>query len=324
MKSEGTIDQRIVEAYADVVRKEKIIIHLAHLKKQIEEDQIRLGILQQTMKKQEAEYLRLEKGGIQRFFFSDSDAASASLDREKQEFLLAYLKYQECEKALKNALQEQKILMESLYHLFEIEKKLDQLLVEKRRRLSSKSAAFPPAIEGFEKNIIRNQLQLKEIQEAQEIGKMLLPKLKKVQYELAEVKKVGLIDYHGKGRYSSYKKKKFIEKTTQEISNINSQLRVFQQELQDVATHYDLAYEQELKLFKNFLDDFFQKLISDWGIRKQISQSLLAIDNLSKKIEATLNNLERDVEQVRFLISNDQERVKALLLKMARKNDTPD
>lgn len=323
MKPASSIDQQIVQAYADVVRKEKIVIHLEHLKAQIEENQIRLAILKETMEREEADYLRLEKVGIHRFFSSSTDEKNHRLDREKQEFLLAYLKYQECEKNLQLGLQEQKVLMDTLYGLFEVEKILDQLLIEKRKQLSKPADSYQLNVAKIEESIIRSRLQLQEIREAQVVGEKLLPRLKKMTEELKTVKKTGALDYAGRGRYSSYKKKKFIEKAAQEILQISTQLRNLEQELHDISTHYNLQYEEELALFKHFIDDFLQKLISDWRIRKQVVLSLQAIEAISEEIKAIIKNLDLELEKARFLIRKDQERVKAVLLKMAQKKESP-
>ena len=310
----STIDQQLAEAYQDVLRKEKIMLHMDVLDVQIREKQIELLRLEEILDKEEREYSSLKNVGISGLFSKILGNYEKRLDKEKQEYLLAYLKFDDCKKAIQQATEEKELLRKPLYALQNAEKRLERLLVKKKQLLIEQKPETAERILRLERNIAGYKARLKELHEAIQAGEKAKEMLSEIIKELEYIKDWGSITYGGKGSHSSYKKKRYIDKATQQVFEANGLLIQFENELSDVTKHFKLHYEEDIRYFKEFVDDFFNNLITDWVIRKKIRNSLHGVSSALDRVEMTIITLKEEIEKAAMYVVKDDKAKKELLL----------
>ncbi len=312
-----TLDQQIQKAHEDLLRKEKIIIHIDHLDQTIIEEESRLKVLEKVLAKEEKDYLKFDKTGVRNLFFKALGTHSDQLDKEKEEYLMAYIKFNECVSTIERLYQEKEILMTTLFGLFDAQKQLDQLLLKKRKNFKATTDSEVLAFFQLEKALATKWARLREIEEAISAGEATVPLLLKIVEDLKHIKDWGTMSYAGKGRYSSYKKKKYIDQATKEVFEANALFEKFEIELQDIAKHFQLNYKKDIYVFKQFVDTFLQNLVSDWVTKKKIQDAIAGISKTQTQVKKTIATLKKEIVKTNKQIQKDQILIKERLIQLA-------
>lgn len=310
----SSIDQQLIQAQQDVLRKEKIVIHLAHLKQLIEEEKKLVAELEQDLTKEEKEYKSFDTVNTRNIYLKILGEHKEKMDKEREEYLLAFWLHDEASKNLQRLIKEESVLLEVLYKLFDAEKKLDALILQKRQMLPKAKNATHQQIFNNEQTIVKLQSQVKEIEESKKAAEAALALLIPIREELAKVKKSGAISYGGRDRYSSYKKKQFIQSAKAKIENINQAMQHLEKELHDISEHFELSYSMELETFRNFIDIFLKHYIGEWGIRNKIHLSLNGLNTIISRVKATSQSLDQTMHEVQLQIVALQQSNKDLII----------
>ena len=99
-----------------------------------------------------------------------------------------------------------------------------------------------------------------------------------------------------------------------EISNVNKALDNFIQELSDVSTHYQLNYDQFVSRISQFLEEFYDGLITDWVLHQKIKMTIHLIDDSMGKVQRILFMLDKDTENSLTEEKTDRAALQKLLL----------
>ena len=157
-----------------------------------------------------------------------------------------------------------------------LEEKLNDLIKKKEEKLKSFDLIAANSISRFDSKIFDQRTLIIAIIEAEQIGNECLQLLKEIMRNLNKVKNWGYTNYGGQGSYSTYAKRSFIEKSRMLIANTNVNLGKFSKELSDVYNGVDKQSESNFKLetFDNFINIFFDNLITDWIVQQKIFNAL--------------------------------------------------
>jgi len=128
----------------------------------------------------------------------------------------------------------------------------------------------------------------------------------------------GPLEYAGKGTYSSYKKKRFIDKATHEVVKVNALFLKFEEELHDVAMHYQLDYKNDIHYYQDFLDNFINNLITDYVVRKKIKNSLHGVEATLDRVEMTLITLKHEINETDQYLVDDKELKRKLIIESVK------
>ena len=316
--SSTNLDHKIQKAYADLMRKEKIVIHIEHLDQTIIEEESRLKVLDKVLEEEEKDYLKFDKTGVRNLFLKALGTHHDQLDKEKQEYLLAYIKYNECVNSIERLYQEKELLMKTLFGLFDAQERLDQLLLQKRNSFSAKPDSKMIEVFNLEKKLAAKWARTKEIEEAIRAGEATKPLLLKIIEDLKHIKDWGIMSYAGKGRYSSYKKKKYIDQATKEVFEVNVLFEKFELELQDIAQHFKLNYKKDIALFKQFVDMFLKNLVNDWVTKKKIHDAITGVSKTQEQVFKTIATLKKEITKTNQEIQKDQLLIKEHLVQMTQ------
>lgn len=283
-----TITKKIEGAYNNIQRREKIKTHIQYLKKRLKIEEERADHLYQVLQKEGEDVKRLERASITKLFGKYLGNHEEQLDIEKQEYLMAVLKYKESNKKINDISFQLKVLAEKFIKLKDADKVYKRLIREKKAKLLLDKHPEKKRIFLLEKDQLRNNGIIREMNEAIAVGKKADIELTKMFEALDNVfnwgKTFNTLDYGGKGRYSSYKKKKFIENNKANIHKVSKLLNNFTDELEDISKNYGFNYTTHLNLLNNFLEVFFDNLITDWVVRKKIKSAFDSIKIVIDKI----------------------------------------
>lgn len=217
------------------------------------------------------------------------------LESERQEYLQEVLHHNGLVDEIEILEYEEKVLKEKCIDNLPQVKKDVQHLLNYKERLLREDQKYKPELRTFDNKLIRINGKIRDVVEAINEGKNLEQKLHSIIHNLKQVKKWGPYRMHGKGRYSSYNKKTYIDKANREAIVINVQIKKFDKELKDI--YPDMNINMSMENYKNFVDHFYNNLITDWMIQKKLTSALNSISNMMNQLTRILLMLTKYREQ---------------------------
>jgi len=241
----------------------------------------RLAQLSAQLKKELNDVKQLEEDGITSLFYSILGNKVEKLDKERQEFLAAKLKHENCINELNKLEIEIKRIKSKITELGDPETKYKTLLNAKSAQLKlTRDDRFIK----YER-LLENHLQQKsELNEAIEAGEMALKGLRLAIQALRKAKNWGIYDMVGGGLLATAVKHSKMDEAKSLIQDVQVWLRKFKRELSDVniVTNEDLTIQ--LSSFSTFADYFFDNLIFDWVVQDKINRSLEGCETICKQV----------------------------------------
>jgi len=141
-----------------------------------------------------------------------------------------------------------------------------------------------------------NKQLIKETDEAIRSGNDVMKHLNRMIENLKYVKQWGIYRMQGKGKYSSYEKKGYIDKAQALVGAVQVKFNIFEKELQDLYPDYDLNIDNYH--FKAFVENFYDGLITDWIIVKKLQVALNSTIAATHKVNRLLSMLNTEKEKI--------------------------
>lgn len=241
------------------------------------------------MKEELLDVQRLENNSVSSLFKKVLGDHEQQLEKERQEYLQEVLCYNSLIDELNILKYEQNILQSKVSSKIEVQKLHDLLLEEKEKILKIHHPKIAFELKKIDDLItVSNQL-VKETEEALASGNDVLKHLNQMIKNLKYVKQWGFYRMHGKGRYSSYEKKGYIDKAQKLVGIVQVKFNIFEKGLQDLYPDYDLNIDNYH--FKAFVDNFYDSLITDWIIVKKLQVALNGTVAATHKVNRLLSML---------------------------------
>ncbi len=242
----------------------------------------------------------LEKNGISSLFKKVLGDHEQQLEKERQEYLQEVLSYNSLIDELEVLKFEKKILDKKVSGKREAVGLYKLLIADKERTIKLSHPRIADRLKKIDNLIaVSNQLT-KETEEAITSGNDVLKHLNLMIENLKYVKQWGLYRMQGKGRYSSYEKKGYVDKARKFVGVIQVKFNIFEKELQDLYPDYDLNMDNYH--FKAFVDNFYDGLITDWIIVKKLQVALNGTVAATHKVNRLLSMLLAEKEKIKVTL----------------------
>ena len=295
---------------------EKVNKHLEQLNTRLSGEYKNLEKLTKVLEKEQADVEKLEKMSLKGIFYKVLGSKEEQLEKERQEYLQASLKYNELIKSVDLLEFERKVLEEKSSKFVGIEDRLQNLMKKRERHLMNSNSALGRKLLHVLKQIEAIQKTGYQIDQAMDAGAKCIGILAEIAGYLRNARNWGNWDMAGrrKGHMTSYIKHSNIDKARRRISQAQNLLWRFEEELNDVYDTTNLDLRINIDSFNSFIDIFFDNLISDWIIQKRIRNSHNNIVSVHDKVTRIVQNLKtrRKQDEARAEALED-ERSKLLL-----------
>lgn len=311
---EKSLNKALREAYEDNRRREKIQIHRKHLKAAIKESEFELAMYEKQMEKEQMDVTTLEGKSVRKLFYELLGTKDPLMEKERQEFLAAFLKCQAVKKHLEILRYEDGILSRQSKLLIGAKNTLKTLLIAKKKVLTDKNAKGKGAkkLITLDKKLAKYKNFLREVVEARTAGKACLVMLEKIEKELNEVYEWGTNTFSSKK--VKRRPRRWVSRATKNAYKAKSLLQKFEIELRDISDHYGLSYQDEMTSIHLFLELFVDNLIVDWVIQKRINHTLHGVESVHDRVTMILMLLENEVTEVNLLIDEVNREKKSVLI----------
>jgi hypothetical protein len=289
------LNRELIEIREKLRVRQKLINNLERTRGMLEEQNSKLVKLGLILKKEGADVQKLEGLSLAGLFHSVLGDKQAHLEKERQEYLAAKLKYDECKysiSALESDIDGIKIRIAALGDLDgqyrSVVEKKEQLISQGDNKNTAKLIELSEALADKLSDI-------KELKEAIEAGKSSLNVLDEVVSSLKSAKNWGTFDILGGGLIATAVKHSRINNARESIHQVQQQLRIFQRELADVGS--ETGIEIDIGSFATFADYFFDGLIVDWIVQSKIGRSLESAVQVAERVRKVLGQLQNNLKK---------------------------
>ena len=290
------INEKISKLKEQLRTKEKLDSLHRMNREELDKKKFNLEILRGMLKKEEKDVTKLEGTSISSMFLDMIGKKEDKLDKEREEYLVAKMKYEECLKDIEKLEEEIIWCNNELRDYIEVKEEYDRLLREKENLILSGSSEEGRKLRENQDRLCELNLQQKEVKEAIDAGKRANNALLDMKDNLSSAKSWGVWDMMGGGLLSNMAKHSAIDKASNSGKNAEHYLKVFKKELSDVNQFTDLKID--ITSFTKFADFFFDGFFVDWFVQSKINNSLSNVNNTYERIDSIVSELNRDLSKI--------------------------
>ena len=234
----------------------------------------------------------LESMGMKSVFHKVLGNKEEQLEKERQEFLEASLKYNELKKSLELLEYEKSVLQGKMEDQSYVEKELDRLKELREIEILKNNEASASELREISFKLDKCVSLNKELLEAIEEGEKADKILSVVLSYLKKARDWGRWDMQG-SRKGDRRKHQAIDSAMKNLAKAQHQLNVFERELNDLGISH-LHLKIRASQFDRFTDFFFDNLISDWIVQQKIKGTIGSIESSLGHVKRLSLSLEKE------------------------------
>lgn len=270
----------------------KLEFTIQHLKK-AQEESIELA---EILDKEEKDVDKLEQLSLTGLFAAVLGTKEEKLEKERQDYLAAKLKYDASQKLIHDLKNEVSMLGEQMAPLKNIEEKYQQLLKRKEEVLKTKQGTTSRELFIIAEEEGRLASRGKELQEAEEAAQEVMQSLDDLLGTLNSAANWGVWDMLGGGLISTAIKHSKIDDAREQIIVVQRNLNRLERELTDIKIYTDLGID--IGALASFADYFFDGLITDWVVQSRINEAEKRTKELQEQVGVICHSVKSQLNEV--------------------------
>ncbi|MCP4728260.1 MAG: hypothetical protein GY863_24705 [bacterium] len=307
------LNRSLIEIREKVRERDRLKILLDESEKSLESESEKYVQYEKILKKELADVEKLENSSLTGLFYSILGSKEDQLEKERQEYLAAKLKFDRCSHTVDSLKKEIARLKSQLSELDGIETELKNVITEKENLIAGEGGLHLKKLtENAEKTADAESLA-KELAEAVSAGKDVLAEAGNVVKSLKSAKGWGTFDLLGGGIIATAVKHSKMDKAKESANRIQELLLRFNRELKDVDVH-GAGMTVDVSSFLTFADYFFDNLITDWIVQSRIKNSLDSALDLNQRVTDIVSSLEKQLKTVGGEIKNLSDEHKKIII----------
>lgn len=260
--------------------------------------QSELDKLHAVMVKELKDLDEIESKGLKPFFYKVLGSKEQQIEKERQEYLSASLKFNEKQKSVEVLEFEVELLNKKLGDTTQLKQNLETLKAKRENEILRMHPNLANKLLQIAKEKDQKFKYLKELEDILEVGNKCVKSLNEMVSELKKARQWGQWDMTTKrGKYAGYNKHGAIDRAKNISVWVKHELIKFNKELEDVG-HSKQNFQLNIANFSQFTDIFFDNLISDWVIQKKIVNALSNTVSVRDRILLIVQTVRNEVKEV--------------------------
>ena len=305
------INNQIYELSERLRAKEKLILQRDMLSKELDRKRMKKDSLYKELMKEKGDVEKLEGLSFSAIFLSLIGKKEDRLDKEREEVLVAELRYEESLETIRELDKELREIKNVLRDFSDVRNRYNKLIEEKERLLLKDDSPQGRRLREILDNINELKLDIKEVDEAIHAGLRAAAALNEMRDHLKSAQDWGVWDVLGGGIFVDMAKHSAIDKANEVSHKVQGLLKSFQKELSDVNEFTDLKVN--ISGFTTFADFFFDGFFVDWFVQSKIRNSLDSVDGAISKIDPILRDLRNSRNTLDNALREKEEVIKSIL-----------
>ncbi len=289
------IHQQLKEKIQELETIRKVREHTKQLQTRLVLEEKDLAIMEKTLEKEQRDIETLEKEGLTTMFHKFLGDREEKLEKEREEYLKASLRFNELYKSVELIRFELDLLSKKEQNLESVQGQVEVLIQQREEELMKNDPAVARELQGIHEQTDKLHKYSVEVDEAYNAGQIAFGYVHKAEHYLHEAQNWGQRDMWG-GRYhgTGHMKHQAIDHAREMAHQSKHALIKFGNELRDVYNNLQLQVNMEIEKFGRFADVFFDNLITDWMVQQKINKSLANVSATRRQLEMVLQQLDQE------------------------------
>lgn len=289
------LENRLQRAREEKELAEQLERKLKSAKESLKQAQAKVIELEKILKQEKRDVEKLEGLSLTGLFATILGTKAERMDKERQEYLAAELKYETALNTMTAIEKEISSLEKQLLPLTNAKEKYQAVLREKEAMLKAQGGRAAETLFALAEEEGQLIAQAKELQEAQEAAQKGLRALNDLSDCLNSAAGWGTWDMLGGGMISTALKHSKINDAKGQAIRAQRYLEHLSRELADVQMESDLRID--IGGLATFADYFFDGLIVDWMVQSKINEAKSRVNLLRRRIESINHNLTAELQK---------------------------
>lgn len=277
---------------AETIR--KIRTYTIQLQTRLTEEEKALAAMEKTLAKEQRDVETLEKEGLTTMFHKFLGDREERLQKERQDYLTAALRYNELYKSVELIRYELDLLSKKEQNLAFVEKEIAALMIKREEELMS----VDPEVAKQLKEIHEQQDKLHqfevEVNQALSAGNHATELVRKTEYYLREGQHADPNNQWGSRYRGSIVNYQAVDYARDIAYQAKQALIKFGNEYRDVYSDQPFQVSMEIEEFGRFAEFFINNLITDWIVKQKLSKSLSSVINARRQLEPLVQRLDQE------------------------------
>lgn len=305
------INKDIYELRERIRAKEKLASQKDILLNELKRKRSKKDNLYNELMKEKQDVEKLEGLSFSAIFLSIIGKKEDRLDKEKEEFLAAELRYEESQESIKELQKEIKEIDNKLINFTDVKDRYNKLMKEKETLLLKDNSLEGRRLRENLDSINELKLDIKEVYEAIYSGERAITSLEEMKKHLDSARGWGTWDILGGGLISDMAKHSAIDRANNSAHEVQYLLKSFEKELSDVNKFTDIKVN--ISGFTTFADFFFDGFFVDWFVQSKIKDSLRNVEGALSRIKRILIDLRSNHDLLNNQLKEREEDVRSIL-----------
>jgi hypothetical protein len=309
------LQQQLKESIQEIEQIRKVKEHTAQLTVRLEAEEKALAAMEATLAKEQRDVEALEREGLTTMFRKFLGDREERLEKEREEYLRASLRFNELYKSVGLIRFELDLLSKKEQNLETVERRVETLIAYREKELMDLNPEVALVLKGINQQTDKLHKYSVQVEEAFAAGTKALEMVRGTEHYLHEAQLMGQRDMWGSRRYGTgHQKHEAIDRARDLAYQSRHDLIRFGNELQDVFKGMQLNANMEIEDFGRFADVFFDNLISDFLVQQKISKSLVNVTGTRQRLDHIMQSLDNERGVIREkLAALEDERKKVVV-----------
>lgn len=309
------LQQQLQESIRELEQIRKVKAHTAELQVRLAEEEKALEVMSSMLAKEQRDVELLEKEGLTAMFRKFIGDREEKLEKEREEYLRAALRYNDLYKSVELIRFELDLLLKKEQNLEVVERRVEALMRDRGKELLDLGEQAGKDLKGLYQQVDRLNAYDVEMGEALQAGMKALEHLQQTEHLLQVARERGQHDMWGGRRLGSgHLKHNAIDQARQSAQHARHALIHFVRELRDIYRDREYHFEFRIEDFGRFMDVFFDNLITDFLVQQKISTSLNSVSTTRQQVGAVIYDLDQERQEIVHKLQALEEEQKRIIL----------
>jgi hypothetical protein len=310
------LHQQLQDSIRELEQIRKIKEYTAELHQRLTAEQAALDAMEKTLEKEQRDVETLEREGLTSMFRKFLGDREEKLDKEREEYLKASLRYNELFKSVGLIRYELDLLTKKGQTEDMVARRVEVQMKMREEEIIQLDPLTGAELRSLHEQSDRLQKYAVEVDEAFNAGSEALNFVSRAEYFLREAQGWGQRDMWGGGRRGTgYMKHQAIDQARNMAAESRHALIRFTNELKDVFKDLQFQVNMDIEEFNKFGDIFFDNIISDYLAQQKINKALMNVSSTRQQVEQILGQLEQEKGNIKSKSEQLEQQRKEIILK---------
>ena len=305
------IQNQIEETIGALVHLDKVKSQLSITESELSASIFKVQKVEKRLNREAMELDKLEGLSTKSIFYKILGSKEEQLDKERQDYLVLSLQYEELNNSIKLMEYEVNLLSAKISGRDDLVAKLERLKDAREAEIIESDPLLRKRLYDISADLEKIYRLKKELGEAIEAGNLSYNMIDQVALLLRKVQDWGQWGGRRRKRRHRYARRDSIDKARNLAFQVKHHLHLFDKELGDLGKKLNI--DLDTSDFSDFTHFFFDNLITDWITHKKVTKALYNVQRTGNRIKELLDQLTMDFDKTEVKILDLKEKKEKLL-----------